>query len=259
MLGEIPEEAVCKICGCRDAHPLADRDRCAGCEAMIDLGDAFACCPRSHSSLLNRIRWILYHYWQRVGVLRPEPGIVAPRPGDTVVINGRERIVPDPPSSSGEEEKERDCDLVYLHDAAALPFGAAPPPEEGSSTTPASAQGQFTQFAHENREAGDGGTPGLVLGWHSSLSLAVAFNAAFNLRDPCGTGLIDTEDVKELLRDFDIEPGRGAWVLNQFGVRGSTWLSYDEVLLLVQDVMSLMRGRRPQASRMRPQATDTDE
>ena len=91
-----------------------------------------------------------------------------------------------------------------------------------------------------------------MLGWHSSLSLAVAFNAAFNLRDPCGTGLIDTEDVKELLRDFDIEPGRGAWVLNQFSVRGSTWLSYDEVLLLVQDVMSLMRGRRPQASRMRP-------
>ena len=87
----------------------------------------------------------------------------------------------------------------------------------------------------------------------------MAFNAAFNRHDPCGTGRIDTEDVKELLRNFDIEPGPGEWVPNRFGVRGSTWLSYDEVILLVQDVMSLMRGRRPQASRMRPQATGTDE
>ena len=46
---------------------------------------------------------ILQHDWQRVGVQLPEPGTVAPRPGDTVVIKGKEIIVPDPPSSSGEE------------------------------------------------------------------------------------------------------------------------------------------------------------
>ena len=104
MLPQVPEEAVCNTCGCRDARPIPDSDRCAGCEAMIDLGDAFACCPRSDSRLLNRIRLILHRYWQRVGVPRPEPGIAAPRPGDRVVIaGGRETRVPDPPSPSGEK------------------------------------------------------------------------------------------------------------------------------------------------------------
>ena len=104
MLWQIPEEAVCNTCGCRDARPIPDSDRCVGCEAMIDLGDAFACCPRSDSILLNRIRLILHRGWQRVGVPLPEPGIVAPRSGDRAVINGREIIVLDPPSSSGGEE-----------------------------------------------------------------------------------------------------------------------------------------------------------
>ena len=108
---QIPQEAVCKTCGCRDERPIPDSDRCAGCEAMADLGEAFAFYPTEHPthrvSFLRRIRSILRCYWQRVGVSRPEPGITAPRPGDRVVINGREMIVPDPPSSSGEEE-ERD-------------------------------------------------------------------------------------------------------------------------------------------------------
>ena len=232
---------------------------------------------------------ILQHYWQRVGVQLPEPGTVAPRPGDRVVIKGREIIVPDPPSSSGEEQEECDSDEVYPR-YVAVPFSAAPlasgappfraeasedgdggpyhrdgdgaearAPEEGTSTTVASSQGQLTQFAHDNRGAGDGGTPVLVLGWQSSLSLGVAFNAAFNGRDPFRTGRIDTEEVNELLRELGYEPESGEWVLNQFGVRQSTRHPYNEVFLLVQVVRSQMRGRRPQASHMRPQATATDE
>ena len=102
MLPQVPDEAVCNTCGCRISD--ARHQFCAGCEAMIDLGDANARCPRSDSTLLYRIRSILHSYWQRVGVPRPEPGIAAPRPGDRVVIaGGRETRVPDPPSPSGEE------------------------------------------------------------------------------------------------------------------------------------------------------------
>ena len=100
---------VCNTCGCRDERPIRDHDSCAGCEAMADLGEAFAFYPTEHPthrfSFLSRIRSILRCYWQRVGVSRPERGITAPRPGDRVVINGSEMIVPDPPSSSGEDEE----------------------------------------------------------------------------------------------------------------------------------------------------------
>ena len=116
-------------------------------------------------------------------------------------------------------------------------------PEEETSTTVASSQGQLTQFAHDNRGAGDGGTPVLVLGWQSSLSLGVAFNAAFNGRDPFRTGRIDTEEVNELLRELGYEPESGEWVLNQFGVRQSTLLLYNEVWLLVQSVIGTGRHR----------------
>ena len=205
---------------------------------------------------------ILQHYWQRVGVQLPEPGTVAPRPGDTVVIKEREIIVPDPPSSSGEEQEECDSDEVYPGYALAPPFRAeasedgdggpyhrdgdgaeARAPEEETSTTVESSQGQLTQFAHDDRGAGDGGTPVLVLGWQSSLSLGVAFNAAFNGRDPFRTGRIDTEEVNELLRELGYEPESGEWVLNQFGVRQSTLLLYNEVWLLVQSVIGTGRHR----------------
>ena len=119
----------------------------------------------------------------------------------------------------------------------------ARPTEEGTSTTPASSHGQLTQFANDNREAGDGGSRGLLLGWHSSLSATVAFNAAFNRRDPCGTGRIDTEEVNELLRELGYEPESGEWVLNQFGVRQSTLLLYNDVWLLVQSVIGTGRHR----------------
>ena len=102
---------VCNTCGCRDERLNPDHDSCAGCEAMADLGDAFAFYPTEHPthqvSFHSGIRSILRCYWQRVGVSRPEPGITAPRPGDRVVINGSEMIVPDPPSSSG-EDRERE-------------------------------------------------------------------------------------------------------------------------------------------------------
>ena len=69
-------------------------------------------------------------------------------------------------------------------------------------------------------------------------SATVACIAVFDRRDLCGTGRIHTEGVKEVLRDLGSEPGLGKWLLNQFGVRQSTWHPYNEVFLLVQDVMS---------------------
>ena len=66
----------------------------------------------------------------------------------------------------------------------------------------------------------------------------MAFNEAFNRRDPWGTGRFDTGDVEEVLRDLGIEPELGAWLLNQFGVRQSTLHPYNEVFQLVKDVMS---------------------
>ena len=48
----------------------------------------------------------------------------------------------------------------------------------------------------------------------------------------------DTGDVEEVLRDLGIEPELGAWLKNQFGVRQLTLLPYNEVFLLVRDVMS---------------------
>ena len=111
---EAPDDApeapkVCNICGRRDERPIPDHDSCAGCEAMADLGEAFAFYPTEHLthrvSFLRRIRSILRCYWQRVGVSRPEPGITAPRPGGRVVINGSEMIVPVPPSSSREDQE----------------------------------------------------------------------------------------------------------------------------------------------------------
>ena len=69
----------------------------------MDLGAAAELCIQ-YSDLAAFVRAILQRYWQRVGVPRPEPDIVAPRPGDRVVIAGREIIVPDPASPSGEEQ-----------------------------------------------------------------------------------------------------------------------------------------------------------
>ena len=55
----------------------------------MDLGAAAELCIQ-YSDLAAFVRSILQRYWQRVGVPRPEPDIVAPRPGDKVVIDGRE-------------------------------------------------------------------------------------------------------------------------------------------------------------------------
>ena len=63
------------------------------------------------------------------------------------------------------------------------------------------------------------------------------FNAAFNRRDSGGRGLIDTEDVKEVLRDLGVVREVG-WLLDQFDVRRSAMHPYNQVLQLVKDVMS---------------------
>ena len=62
-------------------------------------------------------------------------------------------------------------------------------------------------------------------------------NAAFNRRDSGGRCLIDTEDVKEVLRDLGVVREVG-WLLDQFDVRWSTMHPYNQVLQLVKDVMS---------------------
>ena len=99
---QVPEAAVCNACG-KWLQPIRDSDRCAVCEAVMDLGAAAELCIQ-YSDLAAFVRAILQRYWQRVGVPRPEPDIVAPRPGDKVVIDGREISVPDPASPSGEEQ-----------------------------------------------------------------------------------------------------------------------------------------------------------
>ena len=54
------------------------------------------------------------------------------------------------------------------------------------------------------------------------------FNAAFNRRDSGGRGLIDTEDVKEVLRDLGVVREVGL-LLHQFDVRRSAMYPYNQV------------------------------
>ena len=63
------------------------------------------------------------------------------------------------------------------------------------------------------------------------------FHAASDRRDSGGRGLIDTEDVKEVLRDLGVVRDVG-WLLDQFDVRRSTMHPYNQVLQLVKYVMS---------------------
>ena len=61
---------------------------------------------------------------------------------------------------------------------------------------------------------------------------AVLFDQAFNRQDPGRTGFIDSEEVKEVMRDLGIEPEPGE-VLMSFGCHGAAMLSYTEVLKLM--------------------------
>ena len=85
---QVPEEAVCNACG-KWLQSIRNSDRCPVCEAVMDLGAAAELCIQ-YSDIAAFVRATLQRYWQRVGVPRPEPDIVAPRPGGRVVIVGRE-------------------------------------------------------------------------------------------------------------------------------------------------------------------------
>ena len=74
------------------------------------------------------------------------------------------------------------------------------------------------------------------------------FNAAFNRHDLRGTGSIDIEDVRELMRDLGIEPGAGPWLLDQFGARGGI-IAYKEVLKMVIDLMASELVYKPNCMR----------
>ena len=108
------------------------------------------------------------------------------------------------------------------------PFRAAPPPPGplpfcAGAAPPAPGPPPFRAEASED---GDGGPYGWR--WRGAetdhgLSYAVSatghtalldFNAAFNRHDLRGTGSIDIEDVRELMRDLGIEPGAGPWLLD---------------------------------------------
>ncbi len=57
---------VCKTCGCRDERPVPDHDSCAGCEAMADLGEAFAFYPAEHPD--HRVRFLSWFFVQSCAV-----------------------------------------------------------------------------------------------------------------------------------------------------------------------------------------------
>ena len=50
--------------------------------------------------------------------------------------------------------------------------------------------------------------------WDIQQDLIAKMTAAFNRHDLRGTGSIDIEDVRELMRDLGIEPGAGPWMLD---------------------------------------------
>jgi len=58
------------------------------------------------------------------------------------------------------------------------------------------------------------------------------FDQAFHRRDPGRSGFIDSEEVKEVMRDLGIEPEPGE-VLMSFGCHGAAMLSYTEVLKMM--------------------------